>query len=1084
MPSFDPFTRFTLSPGSKNAVSFAAGVISFVMFWLSLSPGAFPGESAALMVSRLNIEPWFGPGFPLWRLATAPLARLSPDRAVYLLNLWSALCAGIAVGLLTRYMIGWVRSKIKLDGIEERYADGTAILSGLLAALFFATSVPLWVSATRLHTQGFHAILILLAFNLLQDYVDSGGKWRTYALALLCGLGIIETVLMLVVAPFLIVSLLISMYKRHDTPWGRLAGLTVTGIIGTVLCAYLFLHTSASGDALQTTLAGGQSLALYLLREQYHLLQNMFPRVGWGWPIFSIAVPWVAIQFEAKTGLNDRQNIAAALFHVMLTVLVLLIHANVSFQPWANTLPGGRLPVLELLLTSMTAGYVFACWFAFLCDSSLVAEREEERGSSKGPDAQAAERRLRVTLICTLCGALVLGTLLSAVSNGRLASGRRCAFVRTYVETLLGQLGDRTWLVTDGLLDSLLQIAALCRGQTLHLLDLSSERQPDRIRSLRQAIVADASLKTNTTDYLNAANLGGAAFIQEWLATDPHAANRLAFYAPPDLLFEAGLTPLPDRLLFTACQDTTPLRKRDLYLEQEPFWAEADQMLTGQTEGDPVIWLRGALRRHVSLVANNLGVLLEDLERPADAYKAYLRALSFCPDNFSAMLNRVVLTRKGVEAAEKPEAEADARIALEKISRIPDPGRLARFYGYVRVPGEFSRQSAQWSRFGQPKMATAALRRAMELSPKEQKAPFLKGLANIELSDGNLTESAALYQRVLDKAPLDIPALLGMVRVAVSRSDVKAARLYLNDAKMAGIPDATYQLEDATIDFVANDVETAQRKLQALTDQEPKLLQAWALQANILITQAKAAEAEQNILPRMLAATGNAPHYLTALTQGYVLQAKGPKSYEEARLAFMRAYKLSPGNRQVLTALLKLDYALRDAAATESHSAALLRIDRDDVLANYLMGTLLISRNDLAGAEAHLRRSLAAKPSSPVCNDLAETLRLQGKLDEAEKAVRQALSLDPKNAFAHDTLACVLIAAGRLQEARQACDAALALDPEALPFKLTEVRILALSGGDPAEAREMLRRLNQQADRFSPQQRAELAALAAELKRR
>ena len=1084
MPSFDFFTRLTLSPGIKNRASFVAGVISFVFFWCSLSSDAFPGESAALMVSRLSIEPWFGPGFPLWRLATAPLARLSPGMAVYLLNLWSALCAGIAVGLLCRYMIAWIRSKIGLDGVEDGYADGTALLSGLLSSLFFATSAPLWVSATRLHTQGFHAILILLAFNLLQGYVDNGGKWRTYALALLCGLGIVETVLMLVVAPFLIARLLYSMYRRHDTPRGRLAGLTVTGVIGTILCAYLFRHTSASGDALQTAIANGQSLALYLLKEQYHLSQNMFPRVGWVWTVFAIAVPWVAIQFEAKTGLNDRLNIAATLFHVVLAVLALLIHANVSFLPWANTLPDGRLPVLELLLTSMTAGYAFACWFVRLCDSSRAVEREENLGSRSGPDVQAEERRLRMAMNCTLCGVLVLGTLVSAVSNGRLASGRRGTFVRTYVETLLAQLGDRTWLVTDGLLDPLLQISALCRGQTLHLLDLSSERQPDRIRSLRQAIAADASLKMNASDYLNAANLGGAAFIQEWLATDPQAANRVAFYAPPDLLFEAGLTPLPDRLLFTACQDAAPLRNRDLFHEQEPFWAEADQLLAGQTEGDPIFWLRGALRRHVSLVANNLGVLLEDLERPADAYKAYRRALAFCPDNFSAMLNRVVLTRKGIEAAEKPEAEADAKIALDKLSRIPDPGRLARFYGYVRVPGEFSRQSAQWSRFGQPKMATAALRRAMELSPKEQKAPFLKGLAEIELSDGNLTESAALYQRVLDQAPLDIPALLGMVRVAVSRSDVNAARTYLNDAKMAGISDATYQLEDATIDFAANDWETAQRKLQELTDQDPKLLRAWALQANILITQAKAAEVEQIILPRMLAATGNAPHFLIALTQGYVLQAKGPKSYEEARVAFLRAYKLNPGNRQVLTALLNLDYALRDAAATESHAAALLRMDRDDVLANYLMGTLLISRNDLAGAEAHLRRCLAAKPSSPVCNDLAETLRMQGKLEEAEKAVRQALALDPKNAFAHDTLACILLAAGRLQEARQACDAALALDPKALPFKLTEVRILALSGGDPAEARERVRRLNQHADRLSPQQRADLAGVAAELKKR
>jgi predicted Zn-dependent protease len=169
--------------------------------------------------------------------------------------------------------------------------------------------------------------------------------------------------------------------------------------------------------------------------------------------------------------------------------------------------------------------------------------------------------------------------------------------------------------------------------------------------------------------------------------------------------------------------------------------------------------------------------------------------------------------------------------------------------------------------------------------------------------------------------------------------------------------------------------------------------------------------------------------------------------------------------------------------ATENHAHALLRIDRDDALANYLMGTLLIDRNDLAGAEAYLRRSLASAPSSVVWNDLAETLRMRGKLDEAEKAVRQALAHDPKNAFAHDTLACILIDARRLPEAKLASATACELDPKAVPFKLTEVRILARTG-DPIEAREMVRRLTQQTDYLSPRQRADLAAVATELKRR
>jgi predicted Zn-dependent protease len=259
-------------------------------------------------------------------------------------------------------------------------------------------------------------------------------------------------------------------------------------------------------------------------------------------------------------------------------------------------------------------------------------------------------------------------------------------------------------------------------------------------------------------------------------------------------------------------------------------------------------------------------------------------------------------------------------------------------------------------------------------------------------------------------------------------------------------------------------------------------MQAWALQAGLLISQGKVAEAETAVLHRMKAAAGNVPQYLTALTEGFILKAKGPTAFKAAREAFLLALNLNPGSRMVLTEVLRLDYALMDAAATEAHAGDLLRLDCDDALANYLMGTLLAGRNDLEGAEAHLRRCVAAAPSATGWNDLAETLRRLKKLPEAEEAVRQALKLNPKNAFAYDTLSCVLLDSGRLQEAKQASDAARALDPKAVPLMLTEARIVARSGNQ-AEASERVNKIGSLGDSLTPRQRAELAALAAEIKK-
>lgn len=1067
----------------KNRVALAAGALALLLFWVTLSPTAFPGESATLMATRLGIEPHLAPGHTLWFACTAPLSLLPISASVYALNLWSALCGALAVGLLCRYMTGWIYAQIVLDGeLDKRQARLAALLAGGFAAFALATSIPFWVSATRLHFFTFHSMLLLLAFNLVQDYCLHDGGWRPYALALLCGAGCSETALFLVMTPWFASMLLVALYLRGKVSWWRMSTLAFAGLIGVSLYGVAAWQFMASGGAELRGDANLFPVVMQMVIAQVRQLQAMVPRTGWIWIALVAFLPWLAVQFVAGRGLNMRRNVIGLIFHIVLVVCACLVQSNASFLPWSASLPAGRMPVLEQLLTAMVIGYLAAFWFLRLADPAL-RDKKASKGRH-GKRGSVSDEKLLIQGLAGVMGVvLALCTVIVAFENGACANGRRAAFADTYVKELLDQLQSRTWLVTDGLLDPQLTIAALCRGQPLNLINLAAERHPLQIRRLCEAITSDPVLAGRVAPYRNAANLGCASFLQEWLASDTGAVSRLAFYVSPDLLIEAGFTPQTDRLLFVAARDTEPLKARPLLDEHDAFWSRMDLLLQGTAKGDPIDALRGTLRRHVSMTANNLGVQLEDLGRPKEAYAAYLRALSFEPDNFSAMLNRVVLTRQGIAPEEKPVAESAAAAAFAQLKNRPDAGRLARFYGYVRVPGEFSKQSAEWMRFGQPKLATAALRRAMDLAPEEKKLPFLSDLAGISLSDGKLPESEALFKRVLEQAPLDIPALLGMVRVALNRADVAAARTYLNAAKRAGIPDTTYRLEDAAIDLVAGEEVSAQRKVQALTDEDPKLLYAWALQANLLLKQGKTAEVERDILPRMQSATGKAPHYLIALTQGFAMQEKGPAAYGKARECFMLAYKLNPGNRSVLTALLNLDFALKDAAATESHAAALLRIDRDDGLANYLMGTLLLSRDDLAGAEAHLRRSLAAKPSAPVCNDLAETLRRQGKLDEAEKAVRQALSLDPQNASAHDTLACVLLDAGRLPEARESSAAARALAPKAVPFKLTEVRILARTG-DPVEARDGVRQLTRQADALSPRQRAELAAVAAELKKR
>ncbi|HRR35055.1 MAG TPA: tetratricopeptide repeat protein [Kiritimatiellia bacterium] len=140
---------------------------------------------------------------------------------------------------------------------------------------------------------------------------------------------------------------------------------------------------------------------------------------------------------------------------------------------------------------------------------------------------------------------------------------------------------------------------------------------------------------------------------------------------------------------------------------------------------------------------------------------------------------------------------------------------------------------------------------------------------------------------------------------------------------------------------------------------------------------------------------------------------------------------------------------------TETDARSRLRLAPDDAAANYLLGALLLSKNELANSEDFLRRSIETKPTATACNDLAENLRLQKRLPEAETFVRQALKLQPDLPPALDTLALVLCDAGQCEEAAQAAKQAVTAKPEHPTYQLTLLRA-QIGLGDKEGVRQRL----------------------------
>jgi protein O-GlcNAc transferase len=111
--------------------------------------------------------------------------------------------------------------------------------------------------------------------------------------------------------------------------------------------------------------------------------------------------------------------------------------------------------------------------------------------------------------------------------------------------------------------------------------------------------------------------------------------------------------------------------------------------------------------------------------------------------------------------------------------------------------------------------------------------------------------------------------------------------------------------------------------------------------------------------------------------------------------------------------------------------------------ANHLLGVLHFLNGDAATAEALIRTSLATTTSAEGEADLALALKAQKRYEEAEHAVRRALSMSPRFAIAHHTLGRNFDEQGALHEAEAAYRRAIELDPNAAEFRFNLGKLLS-----------------------------------------
>lgn len=1002
--------------------------------------------------------------------------------AVWRLNLSSAVYGALAAVLLCRYVAQWVYARISSgDAKCAKKESLVAIVSGVVAAVLFGTGLTGWSAATRFHPGLFSLVLVLVAFSLHQDYLYKHGLLRVYALAFLCGLGAVETPMFLVITPFFVVTVLVFFYRHHRLNTNTCLGLLVTGLLGAslyFLFAWLFSRTldPAVGGA-----NGWEEVFRATAKRQVIELRAFVPAVGWPMVLLFVAAPWVAFQTGYWSKLHSYRDYRADGLHFLLVVCVLLLQLNTPIAPWSEWLRTQRLPVLEMALFAMLGGWTCAYWlYGCLFDWDSVVIVSAKQGSSLKEFIRLKKRQSLV--VTSLLGLLLV---VAVVCNGIRANGRRGDIADRCAQEILDQMGERTWLVTDGVLDTHLTILAERRGKKMRLLDLTSDREVAQSRKVRRWIDEEPRLQPYRAKLRNAASLGIAAFLREWLAIDPEAETALALYGVPSFLTEAGLTARPDRFLFLATRSPESLRALPLLEEQRAFWKRMRQMLPHVDEArDPIDRLGNLLRRHLSLVANDLGVLLVDLKRSKEAYSAFDEVLLLDPENLSAKLNQAILIEEGVHPENKEMVVAAIKKAFDAFRRKPTPFEIVCAYGQIRSAQALAGVGAEWARLGHYGLAQGEIQRAADLAKDDRmKAALASAQGGVRLAARDAEKGEAIFRELLSTQPDNALALMGLLESALQRGDTAAARGWLAKAQAARANLSSLVMAEARIEIAERKYDVSSARLLELLDKEPQNLDAWALLAVVMIHQGRSGDVERLVLSKMDAVAGTQPNPLVFQVRGAVARAKGPASYGAARDAYRCALAMMPGQRDLIEIVLDLDLAMGDDASAERDANDLLRADDDNARAHFFLGTQALVHGDVETAEWHLRRSVVAGGGAEAWNNLAGLLQRRGDLDEAESCARQAVVKADKVAAYFDTLAAVLLDKGKTDEAKTVVEQARSLAPQDWQVAFTAARILKRAG-QPEEARILLRQVLAHLEEMPPAVQAEVARVVQEWKSR
>ncbi len=991
-------------------------LLSFGLFLFTLSKGAYPGESAGLIAYHTGLDPFDTLLQPLWGLFARVIGFASGSAFVTALNVFSALCGALSVGLLF-VIVANISHDRTLEEERCRFSSSQVqTVSGLAAALFFLFSIPFWTVSNRAHYATFDVLLMLVCTWLLMRVWMVKSRKLLYFFSFLYGVGMVQSSAFILAAPVFAFFILYRLFERNMIEWRLLltiAGWALLGFILIIPAALRFYFTPAYE---WRSISGFPELLWVLLRDQGRTALAAVRQVGWLLIMLVNILPWLAIVAINKAGSKDKSKLfGSLLLHLIVLGLGVILLFNIPPSPMAIIGDGSQL-VFAYLVSAVWFGYVIGYWYILIGYMGIKTPAQD----------QSWRVAARLGWLVAVCGTL----LVSGVRNFAHSDARGADTVNVFAEAVLDGMGDRDWLISNGIMDANVYIAAAQRQKDVTILN-------PRLANIPAYLKYMASL-TDDLRLQGLVQLGLWPFLREWLETDPDIESRLAVMDEPSIWLDNDFYPVPSLAVFLGQRELVPPDDMGAYLQRHrDLWQAMLAVPVVSTDTLAGMYDRWT-RRHTSRLANNVGVFLEDLDLTDEAYESYAMARLLDERNISALMNQLNVAMR----EERPSvAELDATLDELLASREGRPSlwALSANYGFVRDPQAFVRQGLSWAMSGRLRTAVRDVERAMAMTDGDPQLQRL--LASLYLRGDRVEEGELLYLQMLEENPEDVQALSTLFRSALARGDGDMAQRYWERLMEVGVAADALTVERVTLKMIQGESEEARRVLQAHVRNRPEDARAWAL-----LVMVAEGDQDQELMARTLEQLTRLNNPAPEIRQQIARAQLYMGYHSAARDTLSRIIRSNPGHIGALEQILRLDVMEGDQDAARHHVQMILSADSGHPFGNYLLSTLQVARGDYALAETSLRRSLQRSEMPEALSDLAWLLQMRGAFKEAYPLARRAMELNPRNPAAWSTLGRILLHLDRVEEANEALHEAIQLMPDHPVIKLNLVELFEQQG--------------------------------------